>query len=54
MIRIQQQPEGFSLYFKDRKLISHSLRKPALADAYVRLVASGALGDPRLILIPAS
>jgi len=31
MIHIQQQPEGFSLYFKGRKLISHSRRKPALS-----------------------
>jgi alpha-glucosidase len=31
MIRLEQQPEGFSLYFRGRKLLSHSLRKPALA-----------------------
>jgi alpha-glucosidase len=31
MIRLQQQPGGFSLYYKGRRLFSHSRRRPALA-----------------------
>jgi alpha-glucosidase len=31
MIRLEPQAEGFSLYFKGRKLFSHSRRRPALA-----------------------
>jgi alpha-glucosidase len=31
MIRIRQRPDGFSLYFKGRKLLDHSRRRPAVA-----------------------